>query len=103
VLEGRDIGTVVLPNADLKIFMIATVPERVRRRQKDLEVAGVHIDSAALEQEIVERDRLDSTREASPLRKAEDAIELDTSGMSIEAEVEFVVARALEQIEGEGT
>jgi CMP/dCMP kinase len=103
VLEGRDIGTVVLPNADLKIFMVATVPERVRRRQKDLEIAGVSVDTDALEREIVERDRLDSTREASPLRKADDAIELDTSGMSIEEQVDFVVAKAKEIIEGEGT
>jgi CMP/dCMP kinase len=102
VLEGRDIGTVVLPNAELKIFMVASVPERVRRRQKDLEIAGAPIDSAALEKEIIERDRLDSTREASPLRKAEDAIELDTSGLSIEAQVDFVVAKARERIEGGG-
>jgi cytidylate kinase len=102
VLEGRDIGTVVLPKAELKIFMVATVPERVKRRQKDLEVAGVHVESMTLEKEIVERDRLDSTRAASPLRKAEDAIELDTSGMSIEEQVEFVVARATELIEGGG-
>jgi cytidylate kinase len=102
VLEGRDIGTVVLPNADLKIFMIASVPERVRRRQKDLQITGVDIDTAALEKEIVERDRLDSTREASPLRKATDAIEVDTSRMSIEEQVEFVVARAKEIIEGGG-
>jgi CMP/dCMP kinase len=102
VLEGRDIGTVVLPNAELKIFMVATVPERVKRRKKDLEVAGVHVESTTLEKEIVERDRQDSTREASPLRKAEDAIELDTSGMSIEEQVEFVVARANELIGGRG-
>ncbi|MCX6143894.1 MAG: (d)CMP kinase [Ignavibacteriales bacterium] len=102
VLEGRDIGTVVLPNADLKIFMIANVPQRVERRKKDLEIAGVDVDSVTLEQEIRERDRLDSTREASPLRKASDAIEVDTSGMSIEEQVDFVVARAKEIIEGGG-
>ena len=102
VLEGRDIGTVVLPNADLKIFMIANVPQRVERRRKDLEIAGVDIDSVTLEQEIRERDRLDSTREASPLRKASDAIEVDTSGMSVEEQVDFVVARAKEIIEGGG-
>jgi cytidylate kinase len=102
VLEGRDIGTVVLPNADLKIYMIANMPERVKRRQKDLQGAGVDIDGVALEREISERDRLDSTREASPLRKASDAIEVDTSGMSVEDQVEFVVARAKEIIEGGG-
>ena len=102
VLEGRDIGTVVLPNADLKIFMIANVPQRVERRRKDLEIAGVDIDSVTLEQEIRERDRLDSTRQASPLCKASDAIEVDTSGMSVEEQVDFVVARAKEIIEGGG-
>ena len=102
VLEGRDIGTVVLPNADLKIYMIANVPQRVERRRKDLEIAGVDIDSVTLEQEIRERDRLDSTRQASPLRKASDAIEVDTSGMSVEEQVNFVVARAKEIIERGG-
>ncbi len=82
--------------------MIANMPERVKRRQKDLQGAGVDIDGVALEREISERDRLDSTREASPLRKASDAIEVDTSGMSVEDQVEFVVARAKEIIEGGG-
>jgi cytidylate kinase len=102
VLEGRDIGTVVLPNADLKIFMVAGVPERVERRKKEFEIAGVNVDSMTLEQEIRERDRLDSTRAASPLRKADDAIEVDTSGMSIDEQVDFVVGKAREIIEGGG-
>ena len=96
VLEGRDIGTVVLPNAELKIFMVARVSERVKRRKIDLEAAGVIIEPADLEQEILERDRLDSTRELSPLRKAEGAIEVDTSTMTIEEQVQFVVDRANE-------
>ncbi len=100
VLEGRDIGTVVLPNADLKIFMVARVSERVKRRKIELEAVGESIDTARLEQEIVERDRLDSTREASPLRKAAGAIEVDTSSMSIEEQVRFVVEKASEIIEG---
>lgn len=102
VLEGRDIATVVLPSADLKIFMIARVSERVIRRSKELEAGGVKIDNAALEQEILERDRLDSTREASPLRRAMGAIEVDTSTMTIEQQVQFVVSRAREIIEGRG-
>jgi cytidylate kinase len=100
VLEGRDIGTVVLPDADLKIFMVARVSERVKRRKIELEEVGVSIDAAQLEQEIVERDRLDSTRQASPLRKAQGAIEVDTSSMSIEEEVQFVVDKANELIGG---
>ncbi|HTY39015.1 MAG TPA: (d)CMP kinase [Bacteroidota bacterium] len=102
VLEGRDIGSVVLPNADLKIFMVARVAERVRRRQVELESAGVAIDREKLEQEIVERDRLDSTREASPLRKAAGAIEVDTSAMSIEEQVQFVVDKANEIMKDRG-
>ncbi|MBM4160171.1 MAG: (d)CMP kinase [Ignavibacteria bacterium] len=94
VLEGRDIGTVVLPNADLKIYMVAHVTERVKRRKRDLELAGSVVDSEALEQQILERDRFDSTRDASPLRKAPDAIELDTTDLTIEQQVQFVVSRA---------
>jgi CMP/dCMP kinase len=98
VLEGRDIGTVVLPNADLKIFMVAEVAERVRRRKSELEAVGVSVESATLQEEILERDRLDSTREASPLRKAAGAIEVDTSRMTIEQQVQFVVDKAKEII-----
>lgn len=94
VLEGRDIGTVVLPDADLKIYMIAQVAERVRRRKSELEAVGVSVESATLQEEILERDRLDSTREASPLRKAAGAIEVDTSTLTIEQQVQFVVDKA---------
>ena len=100
VLEGRDIGTVVLPNADLKIYMIADVSERARRRKKELEHAGVGVDEHALREEIQERDRRDSTREASPLRKADDAIVLDTSKLTVEEQVEFIVQRAEELVKG---
>jgi len=94
VLEGRDIATVVLPEADLKIFMIARIDERVRRRKSELEAEGVTVDSEKLQQEILERDRLDSTREASPLRKAPGSLEVDTSSMSIEQQVQIVVDKA---------
>lgn len=98
VLEGRDIGTVVLPDADLKIFMVANVSERARRRKKDLENVGIEVDTLTLVDEINKRDQQDSTREVSPLRKAPDAIELDTSSMSIETQVEFIVAKAKERL-----
>lgn len=98
VLEGRDIGTVVLPDADLKIFMVANVSERARRRKKDLEDVGIDVDTETLVDEINKRDQQDSTREVSPLRKAQDAIELDTSSMSIETQVEFIVAKAKERL-----
>lgn len=99
VLEGRDIGTVVLPDADLKIFMVADVRERARRRKKELSTSGVHVDLRQLEVEIEERDRLDSTREVSPLKKADDAIVLDTSNLSIEQQVEFIVGKAKKELE----
>ena len=98
VLEGRDIGTVVLPKAELKIFMIASVEERARRRKKDLALVGVEADEKDLIKEIEVRDRKDSTREASPLRKATDAIELDTSCLTIEEQVDFILKRANEII-----
>jgi cytidylate kinase len=91
VAEGRDIGTVVFPDADLKFFVIAGIEARARRRQKDLLQLGVNTDLAEIERAIRERDALDSSREESPLRKAADAIELDTSNMTIEEQVEFVV------------
>lgn len=101
VLEGRDIGTVVLPNADLKVFMVANVGERARRRKKDLEGSGIPADEEAVVREIVDRDQKDSTRNFSPLRKAEDAIELDTSHVTIEEQVDFIVAKAREILEKE--
>lgn len=98
VLEGRDIGTVVLPDADLKIFMVANSSERAARRKRELERSGTVVDPRVLENEILERDRKDSTRAASPLQKAADAIELDTSALTIEEQVEFVIAKANEVI-----
>jgi cytidylate kinase len=94
VLDGRDIGTVVLPNADLKIFMIANVEERARRRKQDLAKQGVDASEADLVHEIETRDKKDSTRAASPLKKARDAVELDTSNLSIDEQVDFIVTRA---------
>jgi len=96
VLEGRDIGTVVFPDADLKIFMVADLDERVKRRHKELRARGESSDSNALKEEIRRRDKLDSTRKESPLVKAPDAIEVDTSGLTVEEQVEFVVCKAKE-------
>ncbi|MFA5833169.1 MAG: (d)CMP kinase [Bacteroidota bacterium] len=94
VLEGRDIGTVVFPKAELKIFMLADARERALRRKKELDAKGVAVSLIELEKEILERDRIDSERAVSPLRKAEDAIELDTTSLSIKQQVEFIVAKA---------
>ncbi|MGD1046267.1 MAG: (d)CMP kinase [Bacteroidota bacterium] len=98
VLEGRDIGTVVLPKAELKIFMVASVEERARRRKKDLAQVGIEAHQDDLIKEIAARDQKDSTREVSPLRKAPDAIELDTSHLTIEEQVDFILKRAKEII-----
>jgi cytidylate kinase len=94
VLEGRDIGTIVFPKAELKIFMLANERERAERRKKELVAKGVDITIDDLIKEILERDRIDSEREVSPLRKADDAVELDTTKLTIEQQVEFIVAKA---------
>jgi len=82
VCEGRDIGTVVFPDAALKIYMVASVEERARRRKKDFKKIGEHKSIEELIEEIEARDTKDSTRENSPLRKAEDAEEFDTTTMT---------------------
>lgn len=92
VMDGRDIGTVVMPDADWKIFLQASVEERARRRQKELQRNGHTVDLVELEEQIRQRDHSDSTREVSPLRKAEDAIEVDTTHMNIEQVVDKVLA-----------
>jgi cytidylate kinase len=102
VLEGRDIGTVVLPSADLKIYMVARVAERVKRRKIEIESDGSQVEPENLEHEILERDRLDSSRKASPLSKAPDAIELDTSDLTIEEQVQFVIDEARKVAEKKG-
>lgn len=98
VMDGRDIGTVVFPKADLKIFMKADVKERAKRRQKEMENQGLHIELDELIKDIEERDKLDSTREVAPLKKAEDAIEIDTTNLTIEEQVELVLNKAYELI-----
>ncbi len=89
VAEGRDIGTAVFPDAELKVFLTATVAERARRRALDLAERGFAVPAGAeLEAQIAERDRLDSTRAVAPLLQAEDAVEVITDGMAIEAVIE---------------
>jgi cytidylate kinase len=91
VLEGRDIGTVVLPDADVKVFLVADVTERARRRQKELLENNVEVVLDELVSEIRERDRKDSSRDLSPLRRADDAVEVDTSGLTVEGQVEKIL------------
>lgn len=93
VMEGRDIGTQVFPHAELKIFLTASVAERARRRLRDMRAQQQSVESLEeLERAINERDRKDSTRRVAPLKKATDAIELITDGLSIEAVVDKIVA-----------
>jgi CMP/dCMP kinase len=92
VADGRDMGTVVFPRAELKIFLTATPEERARRRYKQLKDKGSDVSLAALSREIAERDFRDRTRQVAPLRPAADAEQLDSTGLNIEA----VVARVLE-------
>ena len=84
VMDGRDIGTVVLPNANPKIFLTASSKERARRRTEELKSKGLFVSIDDIEKDIIERDYQDMNREVSPLKKAPDGIEIDSSNMSIE-------------------
>lgn len=84
IMDGRDIGTYVLPDAELKIFLTASVEERARRRYKELCEKGIDTDFESVKKDIMYRDKNDSEREFAPLRQAEDAVLVDTSDMSIE-------------------
>ena len=91
VVEGRDIGTIVFPDAEFKFFLVADDFVRARRRQLDLIAIGEEKSIAVLVEEIRQRDFLDSERNNSPLRKADDAIEIDTSKMTLDEQVAFMV------------
>ena len=93
VLDGRDIGTHVLPNANYKFYITASLEERTERRYKELILKGQTVDKQALKEEIATRDYNDSHRKFAPLRQAEDAIYLDTSSMSADEVVDFVLSR----------
>lgn len=100
VMDGRDIGTTVLPDAEVKIFMTASVEERALRRYKELRDAE-QVTLEQLEQDIAERDRLDAGREISPLRRADDAILLDTTSMNIDQVVEAIASHCRSYADGE--
>ncbi len=95
VMEGRDVGTVILPDAQLKVFLTASPEERARRRQQDLLAQGYRVDLERLVQEISERDRLDRSRPVAPLVPAPDAWVIDSSGLTAEEVVEMITARVL--------
>ena len=91
IMDGRDIGTVVLPEADYKFFLVASARERARRRYLELEAKGIHQDFEELVRDIERRDRLDSTREIAPLAQAADAILVDTDALDEKAVLEKII------------
>lgn len=94
VAEGRDIGTVVFPKADLKFFFDCSVEERAKRRYREYLEKGMDIDIEKLKKEIIERDNRDRRRENAPLRMAEDAILIDTTNLSKEEQIDIVIQEA---------
>ncbi len=84
VLEGRDIGTVVFPNAHLKFFLTASVDARASRRMTELESKGVYLSFAEVKRQVISRDKADSERKVAPLKKADDAIEMDTTTLTVD-------------------
>lgn len=97
VMDGRDIGTHVLPNASVKIFLTASVEERSYRRYLELKNKGIYVELEDIKKDIINRDRMDSERESAPLIKAEDAIVIDTTGLSIDD----VVKKIIDLVKGE--
>ena len=98
VMDGRDIGTIVLPNATLKIFLTADVGVRAQRRLLQLQAKGEKADIASVEEDLKQRDYNDSTRKASPLKQAQDAVLLDTSNLSIEETADAIIKMAEERM-----
>lgn len=92
IMDGRDIGTVVLPDAEVKIYLTASSAVRAERRYKELQEKGIECDLKQIEEDIIARDRQDMNREVSPLRQAEDAVLLDSSDLSIEEVVERILS-----------
>lgn len=92
VMDGRDIGTCVLPDADVKVYLTASSRVRAKRRYEELRNKGESCDMDVIEADIIERDKRDMTREMSPLRQAEDAVLLDSSDMDVEQVVEAILS-----------
>jgi CMP/dCMP kinase len=97
VMDGRDIGTHVIPDAEIKVFLLASVDERAKRRHEENVSKGFPSDLEQLKQEIATRDKLDSEREVAPLKKAKDAIEIDTTSLTIPQVVDEIMKLTLER------
>lgn len=102
VMDGRDIGTVVIPDAELKLYMVADPKIRAKRRYDELKAAGLDVSLEEVEQNISSRDAMDTTREADPLRQAEDAVVLDNSNLTLDEQFQYILAQAHKRIAGEG-
>lgn len=98
IMDGRDIGTVVLPGAGLKIFLTAAPEERARRRCRELLERGQRADFDQVLREVTERDRRDTEREASPLRRGEDAVLADTTGLDLEGSFQLLLGLVRERL-----
>ena len=94
VMDGRDIGTTILPDAEVKIYLTASAKTRARRRYLELTEKGIACDLDEIEQDIIQRDERDMNREISPLRQAEDAVLVDSSEMTIDEVVERIISLA---------
>lgn len=92
IMDGRDIGTVVLPNADYKFFLTASADERARRRFLELQGLGIETTIEEVKQNLIERDRIDSEREISPLKQAEDAILIDNTNLNKEETIDLILS-----------
>lgn len=102
VMDGRDIGTTVFPDADLKIFVNASARTRAERRYAEMQAAGTHVDFEEVLANVTQRDHIDETRAESPLRRAEDAIDLDNSRMTLEEQDAWLRARFNEALKKHG-
>ncbi|PXW17831.1 cytidylate kinase [Chryseobacterium sp. CBTAP 102] len=92
IMDGRDIGTVVLPNADYKFFLTASIDERTNRRFLELKGLGIQADKEQVKQNLIERDKIDSEREIAPLKQAEDAIVIDNSELTKEETIQLILS-----------
>jgi cytidylate kinase len=97
VVEGRDIGTVVLPGAPVKVFLVASLEERAKRRRKELEQCGERVECTTIQDELQQRDDTDSSREHSPLQPAPDAFLVDTTRLTFEEQVERIIGLVCEK------
>jgi len=99
IAEGRDLGTAVFPDADLKFFMVADVETRARRRYREMKEKNPDITLVEVRENILERDRKDSQRKRDPLRKADDAYEIDTTNLTFEQQVRFICSTISEKLD----